>query len=415
MDRPVDAQYRRKRIFKRALSAAAVLVPLLALFGLAPRWIRPAVSRSDVRLATVDAGPIEATISASGTVVPEFEQVLSSPIDARVVKILKRPGAVLKKGEPIIDLDVSESLLGLEKLNEQMALKQNQQSRKKLDLESTLIAKKSQLRLREIDVESLDIQVAKQKKLRAGGLNSEEQLRQAEVDAEKAKVEVQQLRESIANAERATAAELEGVTLEIATLKKEREQSLRLLERATTKADRDGVLTWVVSEEGALVRKGDVVARIADLSTFRVDATISDIHASHLRTGMPARIKITDTDWLEGTIATVLPTIKDGIMTAQITLADKSNKLLRSNLRVDAFVVTDRRQKALRLKRGAYANTEGVHDLFVVRGGKAVKMPVRIGLSSFDFCEIVDGLLAGDEVIISDMKDYSHLREVAFQ
>lgn len=415
MDRPVDAQFRRKRIFKRTLSAAAVLVPLLALFGLAPRWIRPAVSRSDVRLAAVDAGPIEATISASGTVVPEFEQVLSSPIDARVVKILKRPGAVLKRGEPIIDLDVSESLLSLEKLNEQLALKQNQQARKKLELESTLIAKKSQLRLREIDAKSLDIQVAKQQKLRAGGLNSEEQLRQAEVDAEKAKVEVQQLRESIVNAERATAAELEGLTFEIATLKKEREQSLRLLERATTKADRDGVLTWVVSEEGALVRKGDVVARIADLSSFRVDATISDIHASRLRAGMPARIKISETDWLEGTISTVLPTIKDGIMTAQIALTDKSNRLLRSNLRVDAFVVTDRRQKALRLKRGAYPNSEGVHDLFVLRGGRAVKAPVRIGLSSFDYCEIVDGLLAGDEVIISDMKDYSHLREVAFQ
>ena len=415
MDRPVDATFRRRRIVKRGLSAVAVLVALLALFGLVPRWIRPSVNRSDIRVATVDAGPIEATISASGTVAPEFQQVLSTPIDARVVKILKRPGAVLKRGEPIIDLDVSESLLSLEKLDEQLALKQNQQARKKLDLESTLIAKRSQLRLREIDVKSLDIQVAKQKKLRADGLNSAEQLRQAEVDAEKAKVEVQQLRESIANAERSTAAELEGVGLEIATLKKEREQSLRLLERATTKADRDGVLTWVVSEEGALVRKGEVVARIADLSSFRVDATVSDIHASRLRAGMPARIKVNEADWLDGAISTVLPTIKDGIMTAQISLEDKANKLLRSNLRVDVFIVTDRRQKAHRLKRGAYPNGEGVHDLFVVRGEKAVKTPVRIGLSSFDYCEVVDGLVGGDEVIISDMKDYNHLREVAFQ
>jgi HlyD family secretion protein len=48
----------------------------------------------------------------------------------------------------------------------------------------------------------------------------------------------------------------------------------------------------------------------------------------------------------------------------------------------------------------------------VIRGGKALKTPVRIGLLNFEQCEIVDGLLSGDEVIISDMKDYMHLNEV---
>jgi HlyD family secretion protein len=219
----------------------------------------------------------------------------------------------------------------------------------------------------------------------------------------------------MANAEHATEAELAGLALETATLQKEREQSLHELERATTKADRDGVLTWVVSEEGAVVRKGDVVARVADLSSFRVDASVSDIHASRLRAGMPARVKLTDSGWLDGTIATVLPTIKDGIVTVQIALDDKACKALRSNLRVDVYIVTDRRQKALRLKRGVFPATEGTRDLFVVRGGKAVITPVRLGLSNFDYCEVLEGLAPGDEVIISDMQSYTHLKEVVLK
>ena len=65
---------------------------LAAVFFWGPGWISPSVSRARLRTARVDAGPIEAVISASGTVLPEIEEVLSSPVDARVLRILERPG-----------------------------------------------------------------------------------------------------------------------------------------------------------------------------------------------------------------------------------------------------------------------------------------------------------------------------------
>ena len=40
------------------------------------------------------------------------------------------------------------------------------------------------------------------------------------------------------------------------------------------------------------------------------------------------------------------------------------------------------------------------------------KTPVKLGIASFDFYEIVQGLIEGDEVIISEMTDYQHLKEV---
>ncbi len=412
MDRPVNAVVQRTRTIKRAAFPAVAVVFLLAVFGYAPQWLRPSLDRSDIRTAVVDAGPIEATISATGTVVPEFEQVLASPLDARVIRILKRPGAVLNKGDTILDLDVSDSILALEKLNQQLAIKENEQRQRKLGLENKLIDLKSRLQLKEIEVRSLAIQVTKQRRLRAEGLNSEEQLREAQVNAEKASVERQQLQDSIDNEARATQAQLDGLAMEIETVRKELSQSRRQLDLATTKADRNGVLTWVLDVEGSAVKKGDVVARIADLNSFRVQANLSDVHANRLVIGMPVKVQLNETAFLDGAISSVLPTIKDGIVTVLVGLEDKSNRLLRSNLRVDVFVVTERRQRVVRVKRGAFANGEGIHDVFTVRNGKAVRIPVRIGLLSFDYCEILDGLLQGDEVIISDMKDYAHLKEV---
>ena len=86
---------------------------------------------------------------------------------------------------------------------------------------------------------------------------------------------------------------------------------------------------------------------------------------------------------------------------------------MRSNLRVDVLIITERKNEALRIKKGPFINGgEGTHDVFVIRGETAVRRPAEIGISSFDQYEVVGGLLQGDEVIISDMGDYMHLKEV---
>ena len=217
---------------------------------------------------------------------------------------------------------------------------------------------------------------------------------------------------AIANAESAHGAELDGLALEGQMLAKEKTLSALQLDLATTKADRGGVLTWVVTEEGASVHKGDVLARIADLTTFRVQATLSDVHAQRVAVGMPARVRLSETASLDGAVASILPTIKDGVMTLYVALDEKSSKQLRANLRVDVFVVTERRATALRVRRGPFATSAGRQDVFVVHGDKAVRTSVRLGLASFEYVEAVEGLFAGDEVIVSEMRDYAHLQEV---
>jgi HlyD family secretion protein len=412
MDRPLDPRVTRRLRLRQAGLGGFSLAAGIALFGFGPRLLRPSLARDEIRTAVVEEGAVEATLSATGTVVPEVEHVLSSPIDARVLRVRLKPGARVEPGTTILDLDVAESRLALEKLVEQVKLKRNEEHRKRLALDGTLAALRSRASLAAIDVKSFRIKLEQTTKLRESGLVSDDDLRKAGVDFEKAEVELSEVRSAIANAESANAAELEGLGLETAVLAKERDQAARQLEVATARADRGGVLTWVVEEEGASVRRGDVLARIADLSTFRVLATLSDVHAQRVAPGMPARIRVNEDATLAGTVRNILPTIKDGVMTLVVALDEKSSPLLRANLRVDVFIVTDRRGKALRVRRGPFAMAGGEQDVFVVRGDRAVRRPVRLGLMSFEYVEVQQGLFAGDEVIVSDMRDYAHLSEV---
>lgn len=412
MDREIDPTFRRRQFVRRALLAVITITCLSAMFIWLPRWLKPSLARAEVRLARVESGPIEAVITSSGTVVPEIEQVLSSPVNARVLRILKRPGAVLAKGEPILELDLNESRLAIEKLNQQVELKQNQQAKAKLDLENTLIDQRSRWEIKQLEYKSAKAATARNRLLTKEGLLSEERLREIELAEEKAQFELKQIEESQRNAQQSTQTQLEGLALEMKTLQREREEAVRQLELATAKADRAGVLTWVINEEGATVQKGALLARIADLSSFRVEANVSDVHASRLAAGLPVKVKLNETAMLDGEVARINPTVTNGVITLVVNLADKANTQLRSNLRVDVFIVTDHKDRVLRVKKGPFASGEGLRDVFVVRGDVAVKTPVRLGIVGAEDYEVVQGLFEGEEVIISDMTEYMHVKEV---
>ncbi len=411
MDREIDVSFRRKQMLRRAVLIVALTALVATLFIWGPRLIQPTVARARIRTAKVDAGPIEAQITASGTVVPEFEQVISSPVNARVLKILKRPGAVLAKGEPILELDLNESRLAIEKLNQQIELKQNQQAKARLDLENTLITLQSQWEIKNLEHKAAKASTARNRELRRQGLLSEERLREIELIEEKTAFELKQLEESKRNAQASTKTQLEGLALEMKTLEGERVEAQRQMELATTKSDRNGVLTWVVDVEGVTLQKGLALARIADLSSFRVEATVSDVHANRLSAGLPVKVKINE-EFLTGSISRINPAVTNGVITLAVSLDDKSNALLKSNLRVDVLIGAERKDRVLRIKRGPFSNGEGSGAAFVIRGDAAYKTPIRLGIASADHYEVVQGLIEGDEVIISDMTEFMHVKEV---
>ncbi len=414
MDRPLDAKFKRTLLLKRLILGLAGVGVLAAAFALLTGWIEPSIQRDRIRTAIVERGPVEATINAAGTIVPEHEAVLSSPVDARVLEILVQAGAPVAKGDPIVRLDVAPSQVALEKLSDQLAIKENQQEQVRLGLENDLIDLRSRYEVKELEAKSLETRLEQYRLLLSKGLVSGNDVRQLEVDLERARVEMKQLSQAEANARRLALAKLGGLSLETASLRKDEQEAKRQLELAATHADREGVLTWVTPEVGATIKRGDVIARIADLRSFRVEATVSDIHAGVLATGMEVRVQVGEAE-LEGVLTRVRPAVENGIIKIDARLEDPSNALLRPNLRADVFIVTDQKSTALRVRRGPFLDGPGDQPVFVIRGQAAVRTTARIGLSNFDYVEVEKGLAEGDEVIISDMSSHKHQKEIALR
>lgn len=411
MDRDIDpsviTRQRRRRLALGGTVLSLGAFGYVALAGL----ISPSLERSDIRTALVEAGPVDSSIAASGVVVPEIEQVITSPVAARVLRIYERPGSRLREGQPIVQLDVSESRLAVDKVSQDLAIKANAQQQKRLALQKSLIDLDSRTEVKKLQLASLESQLRRDRQMFKEGLLSEELLRKSELAATQAGIELKQISAERDNAQEATRTELVGLDMEIGKLRKDEAEARRQLDLASPRASRPGVLTWVIGEEGAAVGKGEVLARVADFTSFRVDASVSDVHAGRVTVGQAAVVRINN-ETLEGTVRSINPTIANGVMTVAIGLAQPSSPLLRQNLRVDVSIVTARKPRTLRLRRGPFSTGEGSQEVFVIRGGRAVKAPVTFGLTGFDYYEVTSGLMAGDEVIISDMRDYQRLSQI---
>ena len=370
VDRPLDPEVTRRQTRRRlAVGGTALSVALFAYLWL-PGLLTPSLKRDAIRTAIVERGPVDATISATRVVVPEVEQVITSPVEARVLRVIERAGAKLVAGQPILQLDISQARLTVDTLSQDLAIKANAQLQKRLSLKKSLIDIEGRADVKALQLASLEAQLQRDKQLSTKGLLSQELLKKSELATTQAGIELKQLRAERDNAQEATRAELAGLDLEIAKLRGAEIQARQQLDLASPRADRAGVLTWVITEEGVSVNKGQALARVADFTSFRVDANVSDVHAKRLIVGQPATVRIGD-ERLEGTVAAINPTVTNGVIVVAIALAERSSPLLRSNLRVDVEVVTARQPKTLRVRRGPFATGEGTQPVFVVRGRRA--------------------------------------------
>ncbi|WP_299826485.1 HlyD family efflux transporter periplasmic adaptor subunit [uncultured Pontibacter sp.] len=398
---------KRKRFWQLTVAVALVVFTILGFRFL----ITPGINRSEIRTAVVERGPVVATLTATGVVVPENEHVITSPIQARIEQVVRTSGEQVKPGDQVLLLDRSFTQLAYDKLKDEQQLNQHKSVQLQLQLQKKLNSLGSQLQIKSMSVKSLQARLEDEQYLLKIGGGTQEQVKQAELNLKIAQQELAQLERDIASERALLKADEQELGYTLAMQGRSIEELNRKMQQAEIRATSLGVVTWVKNEIGSSVNAGDVIARLADLSSFKIKASISDTFAEQLQTGGQASIRINDTD-LQGTIAAIEPTVTNGTITFFISLTKEAHKLLRPNLRVDVQVNTATKPNTLRVKNGPYFTSASGNQVFILRENEAVRVPATIGVSNKDFVELESGVQAGDEVIISSMQGYEHLKKI---
>ena len=406
MDRELSAQKKRRKKQKKWLTyGVLILLFMIVLFGIRI-ILRPTFRLDEIKLAEVETGNFRATISASGNVQPEFEEIRTSPIASSIRSIRCNLGDDVNRGDTILALDTRGTEAELANMLDELALKKNNVEKLKLQLEKSLIDLKTEYQVKELQKDRMSIELEEEVYLDSIGGGSREKIENARLNLKIAELELAQIRQTIQNSERSMQADLTGLNYEISIQQKQVRELENTLSRCTVLADREGVVTSIVNQIGLPVLPGDQLVKIANLDSYMVTGVISDLYATSLRTGSIVLISLSNREKISGEVVSISPAVSNNTVQFRVRLDQRDHPLLRPNLKVDLYVVKSEKDSVLLVANGPFYKGGAVQNVFMAGNNSLHRKEVRFGESNMDYVEVLEGLAPGDRIVTTDLSEY---------
>ncbi len=407
MDRTIPKEVQRKktalRLLKIAGAAVAVVLAVVAVVSLS----RDSVYEKHLEICTVTRGSIETSVTASGEVHPAFEEVINSPISSRILEVYKQLGDTVSIGTPLLSLDLENTLNNYRNMLDEKEIKQHQLTQLRLNNATSLENQKMSIAIAEIEFERLQTELRNERYLDSIGSGTGDRVRQAELAVATAQMRLGQQRTQYANDTRIKESDVRVRELEYNIFEKKLSEMKRTLDEARILSPRVATLTFINNQIGARVSAGERIAVISDLSNFKITAQISDAMAEYVKVGKRI-IAAVGKEKMEGVISNVSPKSNNGIINFDVTLKESNHARLRQGLRTDVYIMNEIHDDVLRISNRSYYIGPGEYKLYVKNGSGEVELrKVRLGVSNYDFVQVEEGIAEGEEVVVSDMHEYS--------
>lgn len=405
MDREIPKEIRQKERLKSMMKYIAIVCAAIAVIPLTVFVMQDTVDVEDLTFCTVETGDIEESVNASGKLLPAFEQVITSPVGSHIVEVYCKAGDEVEQGTPLLKLDLQSAQTDYDKLVDQVEMKKLELEQQRMNNRTYLSDLQMRIKVAEMSLSRLEVELRNERYLDSIGSGTTDKVREADFSCKSKRLELEQLRMQYDNEKQVKDAGVNVKELELSMLDKEREEMWRMLNDAQIRSPYKATLTFISNQVGAQVAQGSQVAIVADLKHFKVDCEVAEMYASRVKVGNKARVRVNNKDF-NGVVNNVEPTARNGVAVFSVQLENDTTVQLRSGLRADVYVYNGLSKKVKRIKNASFFKDPGNYLLYVRRGDELIARIVQLGVSNYDYIEVVSGLEPGDEVVISDMSEY---------
>ena len=351
-----------------------------------------AAAPREVSVVTAALEPLERTVSVTGTLAAEEQVALSFKVTGRVHELNVDLGSPVRRGQVLARLTPTDFELRLQQAEAAL-----QQARARLGLppsggdttvnaENTALVRQSRA-LRDEARLTRD----RMKTFVDRGISSRADLDAAEAQLEVADGKYQDALEEIRNREAVLAQRQSELAL-----------ARQALEDTSLRSPIDGAVRERQVTVGEFRSTGTPVLTIVRTDPLRLRVAVPERAASALRTGQSVRVRIEGDDaTYQGKLVRLGAAIEEDNRTLPVEAAVANPQgALRPGMFASADIVVDRADRAVVVPSEAIVTFAGVQKVLVVKDGKAVEQRVRTGRRNADRVEIVDGVKAGDVVIV---------------
>jgi HlyD family secretion protein len=391
-----------------ALTVALLLVAAaVALFSLMRTGGGIVVERASVVTDTVRHGDLDRSISASGALAPQEVHVVAAVQPGIVESVLVKPGANVSAGMPIarlsnpdLDADVIAASSAVDVARADLASAQQQAQASALAQRSAYTSARAQS---EMDTTN----VSGEAELHREGFIADQTYRIAQIKAGQSKDQL-----IVAHSQIGVDASEQSAKVAAAQAQLDQAQALLQAKQAevealVVRAHSSGIVQSVAIDPGARVDTGTELARVADQRDLKAVLQVPEGQAHAVTIGMPVRVD-TGNGIVTGRVARIAPSAQDGSVAVDVAFAGALPSGARPDLNVDGTIDLQTLHNVLSIARPAGAADNSTVSLYRLEPGssQARLVQVHLGIGSTDRIQVLDGVSAGDIVIVSDTSAY---------
>jgi HlyD family secretion protein len=404
MDVPRKSGARNRKI-KRIIYG----IVMVAVVGGVTFWVsrlKPAAQTVDagtVLQDTVKRGGMLRQVRGLGILVPEEIRWIPAVTQGRVERILIRPGTEVKADSVLIELSNPELEKDVLEAESKLRAAEAEYTSLNVRLQSQQLDLKAQAATVSSDLKTAEMQAEVNKDLAKRGLVPEltaklneiraEELRARDaIEKQRAAITIESVKAQLA-VQAATVDQLKG------TAKLRREQ----LEALRVRPGINGVLQLMSVEIGQQVTPGTNLARVSDPTRLKAELRVPETQAKDILIGQVGTID-TRNGIVPGRVSRIDPAAQNGTVAVDVELLGELPKGARPDQSVDGNIELERLENVLYVGRPVHGSENSTVGLFKVDPvtNEAVRVQVRLGKSSVNIIEVIDGLKEGDKIILSD-------------
>jgi HlyD family secretion protein len=405
MDIPRTTAAKQRRRRQIGYAAAGIALVALATMGLSKlKPAAPAVERAALWIDTVKRGPMLRQVRGLGTLVPQDIRWIPAVTEGRVDRILVLPGTAVKADTVMLDLKNPQ--LEQEALDAEWKLKAAEADYRnwQVQLASQVLAQKSEAAKSQSEYTQAKLQADTDAELQKLGVISENVLKVSKEKARELATRNEIEHQRLDNSGQVLEAQLQAKQAEIeqfralARLKQSRLDGLRV------RAGTNGVLQEQTLKVGQWVTPGTTLAKVVQPKRLKAELKIAESQAKDIQLNLPASID-THNGIISGHVMRIDPAVINGTVAVDVALEGALPQGARPDLSVDGTIDIERISDMLYVGRPVFGQEKTTVTLFKLEpdGVNAVRDQVKLGRSSVNTIEVLQGLKEGDQVILSDM------------
>ena len=421
----ISNQKTRKSLIKWSIIGLVVLALGILLYN----KFKPKEEAPNYITTPAKTGDIERNVMASGKVKALNTVDVGAQVSGEVTSLYVDVGDEVKKGDLIAQIDqvtqkntLSNQQATLEQGRAGLQSAQAEYFSRKAGLESA----QADLASREADLKQAISDYDRLRPLLAQDAISQQEVQTAKTNVDKARASVAAAKAAIKTAQAAVVTAQANIASNEADIRKA-ETNLSTastdLGYTTIRAPIDGTVVAVVTEQGTTVNANQAaptIVTLADLSTVRINAQISEADVINVKAGMPVYFNtIGNPDQKYDAVLTAIEPAPEQISTTSSTDSaiyyigyvevPNPERRFRIDMTAQVYVVIDKASNtlmvpsaAIRKGGGSDSSPNGTY-VRVLKADESVEdRPVKVGIDNRVNAQILSGLKAGEAVIIGE-------------